>query len=534
MKSQTQKIRNFKKIYMAKNLSQQMKKIPWLVCCGLFSFILAGCFNQSLLASKNVNTVYTAIFDAGSSGTRLTLYKVIPSNGGYPLIEKLASFDEDFDGIPNDNGINDFLNAQGEIELNGETLPPGCPGVSKLNKLDVAPCVIQPLLIKLEAAIHKLNIGNPNQNLTKSNVRVELFATAGMRTEDIRNGGSHTTAEITKYYDEMKIFTAQKGFSVGEFKTINGNSEEGVWTWINLNDYYFNAFGGNTTISQSIQNPVGNFEVGGSSMQVAFPTDLNPGTDNNVYRVAINGRAFNVYSKTFLGLGSDDTRKYMKAYNYKFNTGGINCYPHSVTNTPLVNENSGIMLYPSNQMRGNKYPFPANLGFPSPKWTSLTASDLNRFTSGNFDSTCTDQYNAIINQVIALDRNNYGTEGLGARASIKNLKLILQSSTSAFYGTDNFFFSPNDLGYAPTTGFNPEKFKSLLLNHCINGTNPTINKRNIHTCPNGIYMYNFLFGKSGMFTNSKAIFAGVLNPRNANKETVLSWTRGYLLTKYAN
>jgi len=46
--------------------------------------------------------VYEAIFDAGSSGTRLVVYKVIPAPGGYPSITALGAQEYD------DNGINDF------------------------------------------------------------------------------------------------------------------------------------------------------------------------------------------------------------------------------------------------------------------------------------------------------------------------------------------------------------------------------------------------------------------------------------------
>ena len=88
-----------------------------------------------------------------------------------------------------------------------------------------------------------------------------------MHTEDTRNGGSYSSESIAAYYQIMKTYVAGMGFATGEFKTINGNSEEGVWTWTNLNDYYYNAFNGNPTVSSTAQTPVGDFEVGGSSMQ---------------------------------------------------------------------------------------------------------------------------------------------------------------------------------------------------------------------------------------------------------------------------
>jgi hypothetical protein len=100
---------------------------------------------------------------------------------------------------------------------------------------------------------------------------------------------------------------------VGEFKTINGNSEEGIWTWINLNDVYFNTF---ATLGSCGDSQTGNFEVGGSSMQIAFPVSRAASAPVNIYNVDINGCNINVYSKTYLGLGGDDARKFMRALNY--------------------------------------------------------------------------------------------------------------------------------------------------------------------------------------------------------------------------
>lgn len=485
------------------------------------------------------NPIYTAIFDAGSSGTRLSFYSVVPGNGGYPIIEKIGTYDDDLDGVTDDDGINDFLNGNGSINLNGEPLPPGCPGTSGLGQLDVEPCVLQPLLTKLDQAVTAQNTSNPGLHLMRSQVRVELFATAGMRTEDQRNGGNKTTEQILEYYDQMKTYVAQWGYGVGEFKTINGNSEEGVWTWVNLNDYYYNSFGGNTTVSQSIQAPVGDFEVGGSSMQIAFPTNTPPSDAANVYPVIINGHTFNVYSKTFLGLGGDDARKYVKAYNYSANDGGVGCY--AATATPSnTQEKSGIQLYPSNQVILGSYPFPTNAAYLGTPWTTVPniptagyVGSLLLVGSSVYDGNyCSSLYDTIVNQVTSLERNSYGTFNEGAIATMASFKSDLQASNAPFVGTDNFFYTTKDLGYAPSTGFDPLVFQQSLQNYCSNFVGDQFIAQSV--CPNGNFMNTYLFGISGLFTGSSATFAGVLNPANAANETVLTWTRGYLLLKYAN
>lgn len=470
------------------------------------------------------NPIYTALVDAGSSGTRLSFFKVVPGNGGYPIIDKIDTFEND------DDGINDFLNGNGSIDFD-EPLPPDCPRYANLNQLDVEPCVIQPLLIKLDEAIAILNNSNPSLNLKQSQVKVELFATAGMRTEDERNGGGKTTEQILEYYNQMKTYVAQWGYGVGEFKTINGNSEEGVWTWTNLNDYYYNSFGGNTTVSQSVQYPVGDFEVGGSSMQIAFPTNDHPSDADNVYRVAINGYTFNVYSKTFLGLGGDDARKYIKSFDYSNNDGGVVCYAASAT-LNNTKEKSGIQLYPSNQVF-SAYPFPANAAYLNTPWTTVPVDSLLLVGSPAYDSTsCSALYETTVNQVTSLERNNYGTFNEGAMVTMSSFKTALEASNSPFVGIDNFFYTSRDVGYFPQTGFVSSDFRTHLQTYCSGSVAPTPTAQNV--CPNGNFMSTYLFGTSGLFTNSSATFAGVLNPANNANDIVLTWTRGYLLLKYAN
>ncbi|MFM9016069.1 MAG: hypothetical protein ACKOLZ_00915, partial [Verrucomicrobiota bacterium] len=85
-----------------------------------------------------------------------------------------------------------------------------------------------------------------------------------------------------------------------------GSEEEGVWTWINLNDMLLDAF-------ESDREPVGIVEVGGSSLQLTFPTDEDPDAVPHVHRVELNGRRFAVYCRSIRGLGQDDARKEMRS-----------------------------------------------------------------------------------------------------------------------------------------------------------------------------------------------------------------------------
>ena len=518
---------------------RKILKVMKIQLCLVVGVAVVGCVGTgSSSSTQAVSPVYTTIFDAGSSGTRLSFYKVIPGNGGYPQINKL--FEKEY----NDNGINDFLNGNGSIELvdkYGESVlpggvrPAGCTGgesqtigqqiqIINLGESDVSPCVLAPLLESQDTVLAA-------NGLTRAQVKTELFATAGMRTEDMRNGGSYTTLQITDYYQMMKSYVAGMGFATGEFKTINGNSEEGVWTWINLNDYYYNIFGGNPTVTKTIQQPVGDFEVGGSSMQIAFPSNLAANAESNVYSVTINGKTFNVYSKTILGLGGDDARKYVRAYHYSNQDGGLDCFATGAT-IASTTEDSGIALYPSTMLTPNI--FPANESTTAP-WFTLTPAQLN-FTGGSpsFESnTCSAKYSVVESQVVSLARNNNGTYNEGDTATLAALKGTLQNnSTRPFVGLDTFYYIAADLDLAESTNFNPTTFETALTTKCASPIVPGSKLQQQAICANGTFMDSFLFGANGLFKDSNASFAGVLSSKQ-NGTTVLTWTRGYLLQKYA-
>jgi hypothetical protein len=281
-------------------------------------------------------------------------------------------------------------------------------------------------------------------------------------------------------------------------------------------------------VSKTIQQPVGDFEVGGSSMQIAFPSNLTANAESNVYSVTINGKTFNVYSKTILGLGGDDARKYVRAYGYNNQNGGLDCFATGATISSTT-EDSGIALYPSTLLTPNI--FPANAVTTAP-WFTLSSESLNLTGNPSFNLTaCSSKYNVVESQVVSLARNNNGTDSLGDTATVATLKTTLQTSTSPFVGIDNFYYKADDLNLAESTNFNPTAFETALTTKC---SSPISGEKLFQQaiCPNGTFMDSFLFGTNGLFNGSSATFAGVLAPKQ-NGTTVLTWTRGYLLQKYA-
>lgn len=224
---------------------------------------------------------YVSVIDAGSSGTRVYLYKVISQR--YPQVIYLA--DKSFDNLAGtelpEDGIDNFTCA--------------AQGSSGNKPADVGPQLISPLLDFLKLELTKYDI-------SASAVEVNVLATAGMRTAALNCG---VPAVQTLYGHIRQVITAS-GFVANEIRTIDGNSEEGVWTWINLNDHF------NQTFTAEVNKPVGVIEIGGSSLQVSYPTLLPANAEiNNVYEVSVNGKKMNIFSRTYLGLGVDDARSAM-------------------------------------------------------------------------------------------------------------------------------------------------------------------------------------------------------------------------------
>lgn len=244
-----------------------------------------------------VTDEYRIVIDAGSSGTRLSLYQITANgNGAYPQVTWLTTLERGDD----ENGIDDFVGTANPGEVNTK--------------------VIGPLFTKL----HTDYKNNANWLATTQNVKVDLLATAGMREAEAKHG----KAAVDNFYALIKTYItnqaktdsgapANRTFTAEEVRTSDGNSEEGVWSWINLNDHYCRYFKANpdplAECANATNGMYGVVEVGGASMQVSFPVAGNADPANNRYAVTIGGKSVTVYNKTFLGLGQDLARRSMAA-----------------------------------------------------------------------------------------------------------------------------------------------------------------------------------------------------------------------------
>jgi len=389
-------------------------------------------------------TLHTAVIDAGSSGTRLFLYRVEP--GPFAHVEKLL--EQEFPTMASgakEDGINNFVR-------------PDDPAA----EATVVPEIIDPLLEHSRGFLGRLGI-------EPAAVEVNLLATAGMRYAE----GLHGRPAIDRLYDTIRAGIRAHGFPVGEVRTTCGSEEEGVWTWINLNDMLLDAF-------ESDREPVGIVEAGGSSLQLTFPTDEDPDLVPHVHRVDLNGRRFAVSCRSFLGLGQDDARKEMRRR--------------------LGPEGSAVC-------------FPGGFRATLDHGDVLDGVGAHRLAAdGRYEfAACSMAYDGIVGDRLT-------------EAGIPDLR----HARGDFVGIDGVFYATEPWGINEA----PERLADLLPERCSSAVNfPQIDERERvqAQAANATYIHVLL---TRLFAGSGHRLVRAV-PTRRDGETLLTWTRGYLIDRYS-
>lgn len=391
--------------------------------------------------------MYTVVIDAGSSGTRLFLYRVEP--GPYPRVDKIAQ--NEFATMPSgarEDGINNFVD-------------PANPDRERL----VGPEVIEPLLDSILPDLRE-------RDVSPAAVEVNLFATAGMRYAE----GLHGAEAIYRFYGRIKEAIANKGFTIGDVRTARGACEEGLWTWTHLNDWRHSIF-------TSDAAPVGIIEIGGSSTQFSFPVAGAPNPEANIFPVAINGKSFSVFCRSYLGLGQDDARKAMRA-----RAGSVEssvCFPTGMSAVhDLGDELDGVASF--------------QLG-----------------ADGRYDfERCTAVYDAIIRERL----DALGDPRLG-------------DFPGEFVGIDGAYHATGYWGVEDE----PLLLQNKILDYCHDAGNFEGIAENEHVqglAANATYINALLFGRHGLLRSHPGKFVRAL-PSRVGNDTQLTWTRGYLLLRHS-
>ena len=410
-------------------------------------------------AETAAKTEYVGVIDAGSSGTRLFFYEVHPNSVAQPNVEpKMLLSKVEF---TKEDGIDNYLCNE--------------PGQIPTQQSQVNTDVINPLLNEL------LRKGRQMQPPIGANrITVDVFATAGMRSKALRCFPGSKPQEVKKrnaavqrYYKLIKNNIKQQGFAVIQLgiRTIDGNSEEAMWTWLNLN-----------FVMGTLGKPSGDLEVGGSSTQVVYPVPekkINP--QKNIYGIQLMGRKYFAFARSYLGLGQDDARKALRN-----DPNASACWPTGFTEA----QDTSDWGFP-------RIPGTATYNF------SQCQMFFQNYIAGKLQNQPKPQTERSTSYFVGLDGAWYSYDDfLNGQGPINGLPAAVAQKCSS---VSNF------------------KDTELLLetgqNQCVNGT----------------YMSTLMFdnGPTQFFEGpSKLVTQARSNNVPGTKQTELTWTQGYILNHY--
>lgn len=233
----------------------------------------------ALLLSSNLfaeNVHYAVIVDAGSSGSRLHVFRY-HEDTVMPQIETVFS------------------------EKN--TTPLSTFAQQPENAIEA----IKPLL---DNAAKKIK-----DTATPDAVPISILGTAGMRFLPAN--------EQKQLYDSLKQAIQSRyknAFVPNELHTITGKME-GIYGWLAIN-YLAKNF-------QDHHQPFGVIDIGGGSVEIAFATDKSIRPIDEM-KLTINHTDYLILSKSFLGLGLEETTKTML-----IDQDAAHCFPKNYKTTEI-------------------------------------------------------------------------------------------------------------------------------------------------------------------------------------------------------
>ena len=293
---------------------------------------LVACSGSSYL-TRPAETL-TAVVDAGSSGSRIYLYKSTPDDSFIQITTLFTSKD-----VPHELSWYDGTK--------GADSAPGNAGAAG----------IQPLLLRMNAYMS-------NHGIRKDQVAVSVLATAGMRMVD-----ANTASTI---YQSVKSTVTGNGFTFHQVGTLTGQNE-GLYAWADVNFLAGNFKRG--AVTQGI------VEVGGASSQVAFVTWSSQ--DPNVVTPLVNGVRYPVFSVSYLGLGQSQARLAMIKDSASGGVDASVCYPNNGTGSPAAYDADAGKLHVSST--GSSYSA-ACFGVYEKVITNVTASAGNNYPIATISS----------------------------------------------------------------------------------------------------------------------------------------------------
>ena len=405
------------------------------VLLGLAFLLLQG---GSSSAPKRV-----AVVDAGSSGSRIAVFE----SNSIPLDDPVQVMSEKPD-IP---ALSTFENAP---ELAG---PQG----------------VGPLLDRLDDFIR-------SEGRDPSDMPVSVLATAGLRNVERRN-----PTAAAAILDSVATYIASRGYAVGEVSIMSGQ-REALYAWVDANATEGTLADGD--------NSLGIVEVGGASAQVAFqsPQPDSPG----VQTTTIGGSTFHVVALSYLGLGQNDARGFMR----DLGSGGAQCFPNNApTSEPVYFEEK-------------------------------STSPL-RSSTANFQiDECQVAYETVIAQQGSSELNRANNDQLTPR-DIRNLPGF---NTTEFLGVSSIAYGMAGFKLAPGPGLGT-RFREVIRATCtgsdawasvvaLRASTTDTNAGGL--CANGVFVYSLAYGAGGVMVPEDRLRVDL-----ELKGVSPSWSKGFALTQ---
>jgi len=248
-----------------------------IVLCvvGVLILVAAGVIAAIVAIRSMDNSDYGIIIDAGSSGSRIYVYKWPhrPDNSTIPVVAPV---------LPDA-----YTNIQQVRPTVGDATNNVSPGIAKIDPANISD-YLQPLFDYADKLV-------PNSQ--KPRTPIFLFATAGMRLipEDKQN--AILTAVRAKINSTSYNFTYYK-----EWARVITGAEEGVYGWVTAN--YLKGI----LFEQDAKNHVvGALDLGGASLQITFLPKEKPKANEQTLLLPTN--TFELYTYSFLSYGQDQSLK---------------------------------------------------------------------------------------------------------------------------------------------------------------------------------------------------------------------------------
>jgi hypothetical protein len=277
-----------------------------------------------------------------------------------------------------------------------------------------------------------------------------------------------------------------RGYPVGEVSIMSGQ-REALYAWVDANATPGTLADGDNTL--------GIVEVGGASAQVAFQSP-QPNA-RGVQTLTIGGLTFHVVALSYLGLGQNDARAFMR----NSTTRGAECFPNNAPKS-------------------------------KPKYFEAKSTAPLRSSAANFDyGKCRIAYDTVITQQGSSPLNQANND----RIRPQDIRRLPGFKATTFLGVSSIAFNMATFKLSPGPQLGT-RFRKATDATCT-GKNAWKSVTSLYSsasdpfaeglCANSVYSYAFAYGDTGV-----AVPQSRLRVDLSLKGDQPSWSKGFALTQF--